>query len=136
MPLDPTLTSVGGGCLEREFPPEPPSAPAARKFVLSLGWSNDEDLNIKLATVVSEIVTNAILHARTPFVVTVSPHPTAIRVEVTDGSSSFPARRTYDPTEPTGRGLAIVDAMSDRWGVAAAPAGKTVWFELERINAA
>ncbi|MEX0795998.1 MAG: ATP-binding protein [Acidimicrobiia bacterium] len=136
MPLDPTLTSDGGGGLEREFPPEPLSAPAARKFVLSLGWSDDSDINIRLATVVSEIVTNAILHARTTFVVSVSPDPTAIRVEVTDGSSSFPARGKYDPTQPTGRGLAIVDAMADRWGVATEPTGKTVWFELERPGAA
>ena len=104
--------------------------------MLSLGWSDDSDMNIRLATVVSEIVTNAILHARTSFIVSVSPDPTAIRVEVTDGSSSFPARRNYDPTQPTGRGLAIVDAMADRWGVATEPSGKTVWFELERPSIA
>lgn len=136
MPPDPTLTSVGGDGLEREFPPEPLSAPAARKFVLSLGWSDDSDTNVRLATVVSEIVTNAILHARTNFVVSVSPDPAAIRVEVTDGSASFPARRPYDATNPSGRGLAIVDAMADRWGVASEPTGKTVWFELERNGAA
>ena len=136
MPPDPTLTSVVGGGLEREFPPEPLSAPAARKFVLSLGWSDDSDMNVRLATVVSEIVTNAILHARTPFIVSVSPDPAAIRVEVTDGSASFPARRNYDAIRPSGRGLAIVDAMADRWGVATGPTGKTVWFELERNGAA
>lgn len=135
MPPDPTLTKVGGGGSEREFPPEPLSASAARKFVLSLGWSDDSDTNVRLATVVSEIVTNAILHARTPFIVSVSPNRTAIRVEVTDGSASFPARRKYDTTDPSGRGLAIVDAMADRWGVASAPNGKTVWFELERNGA-
>lgn len=136
MSLDPNPTSVGGGSLEREFPPEPLSAPAARKFVLGLGWSDDSDMNSRLATVVSEIVTNAILHARTPFVVSVSSEPAAIRVEVTDGSSSFPARRDYDPTQPAGRGLTIVDAMADRWGVAALPTGKTVWFEMVRPGAA
>lgn len=136
MPPDPTLTSADGGGLEREFPPEPLSAPAARKFVLSLGWSDDSNINVRLATVVSEIVTNAILHARTPFIVSVSPDPNAIRVEVTDGSASFPARRKYDATNPSGGGLAIVDAMADRWGVASEPTGKTVWFELERNGAA
>ncbi len=136
MSLDPTPTPSGGDGLEREFPPEPLSAPAARKFVLGLGWSDDSDINIRLATVVSEIVTNAILHAQTPFTVSVSPDPRAIRVEVTDGSPSFPTKRTYDPTQPTGRGLAIVDAMADRWGVATEPSGKTVWFELERNGAA
>ncbi|CAN5799329.1 hypothetical protein BH23ACT4_BH23ACT4_14210 [soil metagenome] len=132
MPLDPPLTSAGVGGLEREFPPETLSAPAARKFVLSLGWSEDSDTNIRLATVVSEIVTNAILHARTSFVVSVSPKPTAIRVEVSDGSSTFPARPNYDPTQPTGRGLAIVEAMADRWGVDTESSGKTVWFEVEK----
>jgi anti-sigma regulatory factor (Ser/Thr protein kinase) len=111
------------------------SAPQARQFVLAAGWSDDPDLNLRLATIVSEVVTNAILHARTPFVVTVSADEKAIRVDVTDESDALPSKRKYGALHPTGRGLHIVEAIADRWGVAPGPSGKTVWFELEREEA-
>jgi anti-sigma regulatory factor (Ser/Thr protein kinase) len=132
MSSDPTLTPVPGDRLEREFLPEPLSAPAARKFVLGLGWSDDHDLNLRLATVVSEVVTNAILHARTPFLVSVTAGEQAIRVDVSDENPDLPTRKGYDSHQPTGRGLEIVNAMADRWGVAPQSTGKTVWFEVER----
>jgi anti-sigma regulatory factor (Ser/Thr protein kinase) len=136
MPKSANLESAPPGSLERLFPPDSRSVAAARKFVLDTGWSNDADLNLRLATVVSELVTNAILHARTAFVVTVSPEQEKIRVAVYDESNTFPTQRTYDALHPTGRGLRIVEALADRWGVAPEQAGKTVWFELERESAA
>ncbi len=117
--------------VERRFPPVPASAPQARHFVLALGWSDDADVNQKLAIVVSEVVTNAILHARTPFIVSVDAGEEAIRVAVTDESSALPAKRDYGSEQPTGRGLHIVEEIADRWGVAPSPPGKTVWFEFE-----
>jgi anti-sigma regulatory factor (Ser/Thr protein kinase) len=129
MPTDPTLIAVPDKSLEREFLPESGSVPAARKFVLGLGWSDDSDINIRLATVVSELVTNAILHARTPFSVSVMAGEEAIRVAVRDGSTELPTRKGDDTMER--RGLDIIDAMADRWGVASQPTGKTVWFEVE-----
>ncbi|HJU80950.1 MAG TPA: ATP-binding protein [Acidimicrobiia bacterium] len=127
-PLDRNLP----GRIERRFPPESRSASAARAFVLDAGWSDDADNNLRLATVVSEVVTNAILHARTPFVVTVVLKGRIIRVGVSDRSGALPVRREYQLHHPTGRGLHIVDALADRWGVAEEPEGKTVWFEMER----
>lgn len=118
----------------REFQPEPVSAPAARKFVLEAGWSHDSEENMRLATVVSEVVTNAILHARTTFCVSVTVDETAIRVDVQDGSADVPVLKLYDPSAATGRGLQIIDAMADRWGVSMQPSGKTVWFEMERAG--
>lgn len=120
--------------MNREFHPEPVSAPAARKFVLEAGWSHDSDENMRLATVVSEVVTNAILHARTTFCVSVTVDETAIRVDVQDGSADVPVLKLYDPSASTGRGLQIIDAMADRWGVSMQPSGKTVWFEMERAG--
>ena len=136
MPKSANLESAPPGNLERLFPPDSRSAAAARKFVLDAGWSDDADVNLRLATVVSELVTNAILHARTAFVVTVSPEREKIRVAVYDESASFPIRRAYDAPHPTGRGLRIVEALADRWGVDEHPAGKTIWFELERESIA
>jgi anti-sigma regulatory factor (Ser/Thr protein kinase) len=120
------------GSFERRFPPESRSASAARAFVLAAGWSDDAENNLRLATVVSEVVTNAILHARTAFVVTVFLKGQTIRVAVRDNSAALPVQRDFQDHQPTGRGLHIVEALSDRWGVSEEPEGKTVWFELER----
>lgn len=114
--------------------PEPRSAPAARTFVLGLGWSNDSGVNLRLATVVSEVVTNAIVHARTPFSVSVLAGETSIHVAVKDGSTILPARKKHETIK--GRGLDIVNAMADRWGVTSQLTGKTVWFEVEKDGAA
>lgn len=85
---------------------------------------------MRLAAVVSELVTNAILHARTEFSVKVTQNHTRIRVDVSDESSEIPAARPYDISEVTGRGLHIVEALTERWGFFRFPGGKTVWFEM------
>jgi two-component sensor histidine kinase len=117
---------------ERRFTPEPSSAREARQFVINSGWSDDDETNMRLAAVVSELVTNAILHARTPFSVKVTKNETKIRVDVSDESSEIPAARPYDISEVTGRGLHIVDALTERWGFFKSADGKTVWFEMAR----
>jgi anti-sigma regulatory factor (Ser/Thr protein kinase) len=118
--------------LERRFPPDPQSAREARQFVLDNASSDDEDVNMRLAAVVSELVTNAILHARTPFKVRVSNGVDTIRVDVSDESSEVPAPRPYDIADVTGRGLHIVAGLADRWGISRHSGGKTVWFEIGR----
>jgi len=131
---DPTLISVPGEGLKREFLPEPVSAPAARQFVLGLGLSDDSGINLRLATMVSEVVTNAIVHARTPFSVSVLDGESAIHVAVEDGSTTVPAGKKHEAVK--GRGLDIINAMADRWGVTSQLNGKTVWFEVEKDGAA
>jgi anti-sigma regulatory factor (Ser/Thr protein kinase) len=113
------------------FDPTPQSVPRARSFVLSQEWTTDEDNRARLATLTSEIVTNVVLHARTPFVVRVTGDSSCIRVAVSDGNTQPVVVKTHGPTSPTGRGLHIVKALSDRWGVDETAAGKTVWFELD-----
>jgi anti-sigma regulatory factor (Ser/Thr protein kinase) len=94
--------------------------------------SAEDDVRFRLGTVVSEIVTNVILHARTAFVVSVSSDDENIHVEVSDLSDRLPVKRSYDELSVTGRGLHIVEAMTDRWGVRPGASGKTVWFEMAR----
>jgi anti-sigma regulatory factor (Ser/Thr protein kinase) len=118
--------------LERRFPLDPKSAGAARQFVLDSEASAEDDVRFRLGTVVSEIVTNVILHARTAFVVSVSSDDENIHVEVSDLSDRLPVKRSYDELSVTGRGLHIVEAMTDRWGVRPGASGKTVWFEMAR----
>ena len=82
---------------------------------------------------VSELVTNAVLHAAPP--VTVRLHISAhrFRVEVTDGGSDLPVVREPTRIDDRGRGMHIVAHLADRWGVDRIPNdGKTVWAEVRR----
>ncbi len=77
---------------------------------------------------VSELVTNALLHARTDMTVSMARGAdSTILLEVTDGSPALPAQRRYSEYAGTGRGLNMVATMSARWGVRAEGRGKTVW---------
>lgn len=110
--------------------PVPGSVPKARRFIASLDFADRSDPD-RLALLTAEVVTNAILHARTPLKLeAVEVAGRGIRVSVTDGNSNPPVKKDYGPSSPTGRGLHIVEAMSDRWGFDRSETGKTVWFEL------
>ncbi|HEX6247862.1 MAG TPA: ATP-binding protein, partial [Nocardioidaceae bacterium] len=79
---------------------------------------------------VSEIVTNALVHAGTPIDVGFSFVDGGLRIEVTDGSPHAPAPRDYGPSAGTGRGLMLLEEMVDEWGVTPDDPGKTVWFQI------
>jgi hypothetical protein len=79
---------------------------------------------------VSELATNALLHARTPFHVTMTLEPPELTVEVCDGSSA-PPRLTLHPIDASyGRGLQLVQTLSAEWGWEPKGTGKVVWFRL------
>jgi anti-sigma regulatory factor (Ser/Thr protein kinase) len=79
---------------------------------------------------VSELATNSVKHAHSDFKVAIDDSGGEIRVEVRDTGRGQPALRFPAPTEPSGRGLLIVEALSHAWGTVDAPHGKTVWFTL------
>ena len=124
----PESTEVG---TVRRFPPRPTSVAKARKFAIS-SIDADGDLSSKVESLVSELATNAVRHARTPFLVAVRSDERGVRVDVTDSSPEPPHMRPIDPVDPTGRGLVVVEALADRWGYESDSAGKTVWFEIDR----
>ena len=112
-------------------PAERTSAAAARRFVLStLEEWKCELLVDRAMLAVSEMVTNVILHARTTARVVVRRQPTGVRIEVHDGSPQLPQQKSYGADATTGRGLGMLDALCEDWGVAATPEGKVVWVEL------
>ncbi|WP_326700719.1 ATP-binding protein [Streptomyces sp. NBC_01754] len=80
----------------------------------------------------SELVTNALIHTRNGAAVTVTSAPGRLRVEVRD----FVTRQAPAPYVPNaddgthGRGLLLVRSLADSWGVTAQALGKVVWFEL------
>ncbi len=78
----------------------------------------------------SELVTNAVLHGRRPIVVRLTLTPERLRLAVHDSHPVSPSFSLLDPTAITGRGLMVVSATADRWGVEPAPGGKAVWMEL------
>jgi hypothetical protein len=86
---------------------------------------------------VSELATNCIRHTDGGFELTITRTGGGIRVEATDGAGGTPAMRSPKPTDPSGRGLKIVDMLSAEWGVDQhAAAGKTVWFTVPDTAAA
>lgn len=80
--------------------------------------------------VVTELATNAIVHARSPFTVVAEARDSRVRLSVQDVSSITPTLRDPAPMGPSGRGLHLVAAVAVDWGVELTPDGKTVWAEL------
>lgn len=118
---------------EVTLPGEASSVPTARRFVESLlGSWGLPDLGWTAAICVSELAGNCALHARTPFTVAVTRLATgAIRIEVSDGSRRRPAMRDYGTDATTGRGLRLLEDLSNGWGVDVRTDGKTVWLVLD-----
>ena len=112
-----------------ELAAEAASVPKARLFVrgrlLEHGLAEiDDDVQL----VVSELATNALNHARTPFTVTIRREASEVVLTVQDGSPTRPAVAKVEGTAAGGRGILIVDAVSHRWGTVEHPgAGKSVW---------
>ena len=116
---------------EAEFTPDLASPRAARRFVADV--LDDTSLPVDLILLlVSELATNAVLHARTDFTVrvVVDDGVHRARVEVEDGNERPPSI-AHTPAEATsGRGLQLVQSLAESWGVEGRIAGKLVWFEL------
>jgi serine/threonine-protein kinase RsbW len=92
-----------------------------------LGRAFVDVLAVELAT--SEVVTNALVHAEGEVALTVLVEDDFVRVEVADASPALPVAPRAPPDAISGRGMAIVEAVSDRWGVDELPdGGKLVWF--------
>lgn len=124
-----TSTDVGHS---RDLDPVPESARAARRLVLeSLAEVGRSDLAEAAGLLVSELVTNSIVHARTVIGLDVVVGAGGLRVSVRDGSPHLPVPRHYGRTATTGRGLELVELLADRHGTTGdGNGGKTVWFEL------
>jgi anti-sigma regulatory factor (Ser/Thr protein kinase) len=114
--------------IDKHLPPEPSSPAEARAAVLE--QFADHRLLGELLLCVSEVVTNAVLHAGTELRFSVSENFDRIRVEVSDGNAGMPIRKNYDLDAATGRGMLLIEELADGWGVQPLDDGKTVWFEL------
>jgi hypothetical protein len=115
-----------------ELPPDPTSPRVARHFVVTTLEAAGHDDLVDIATLlVTELVTNAVLHARTELVVEIDDDPRdALRFTVWDRSPLLPRVRHNSVAAATGRGLRLVEMLSSGWHADAVPDGKRVWFDL------
>lgn len=115
----------------RTFSPDPGEVFSARHFV---AWALEKwDLECEdLPLLVSELATNAVLHARSDFEVTVVRSATRLRVEVFDQNTRLPTFAVAPADAYSGRGLMLLRELATAWGVEShSDSGKTIWFELE-----
>ncbi len=124
---DPTESEV-------PLPSRPESAATARRLaqvVLLRQWGLGPRMTEDAVLLVSELVGNAVRHtgARV-FGLRMRHRRGWIRVEVRDPSRGLPCLMPVQELDVSGRGLFLVDKLSDRWGVDLLPRGKTTWFEM------
>ena len=115
----------------RHYPPRAESVTLARRFVAAELSGIDPDLREVAALATSELAPNAVRHAATGFGVEVECTDTEVRVVVSDQGEGVPAVQHPGPDAPSGHGPAIVDRVTDAWGLeATAGAGHRIWFLL------
>lgn len=128
-----------------EIGPDPTEVGRARRWARSrlagAGVDADEPLAETLILLISELVTNAVVHTGCPAVLCVllpgqrqggAHGPTGpVRVEVADASSRPPHQRQAEGEDTNGRGLELVSGLADRWGWEREAGGKRVWCELD-----
>lgn len=120
----------------------PQEVSVARRFAVAaialLG--GDEEAQDRVRTLVSELVTNVVLHAGTPAVLTVRDDGDCVWVLVTDCSPALPWQRRPDVDSTTGRGLRLLQTLSANSGTwpsdRIGQAGKTVWFTVHKHTSA
>jgi anti-sigma regulatory factor (Ser/Thr protein kinase) len=112
--------------LRRHFQCDVNSVPKSRDFVNEALVDLSPEIRASVALMVSELATNAVVHARSAFVVTIDRTGTSVRVAVSDQGQGNPQLISATPQDPHGRGLHIVGRLSDSWGIE----GRSVWFRL------
>ncbi|MDP9073058.1 MAG: ATP-binding protein [Actinomycetota bacterium] len=108
-------------------------APEARSISQARHWvaARIDGASAEVAELlVSELVTNAVLHTGTEIEVALASSPAGVRVEVADRSPVRPSPKQYSADAGTGRGLLLVETLATSWGVVPSATGKVVWFTL------
>ncbi|MFF7532731.1 ATP-binding protein [Streptomyces bobili] len=127
--------------MQLEIRPDPAEVGRARRWARSRiagsGIEADEPLAETLILLISELVTNAVVHTGCPAVLRLSlpgveAGEATVRLEVADSSTRAPVPRCVGDEATGGRGLALVDGLADRWGWSVEGPGKRIWCELDR----
>lgn len=115
------------------FPADLQSARGARHFAAATlrQWDCSEVVD-SVSLLVSELVTNAIIHAHSDVDVVLHLRPDVVRVDVIDANDEGVRRRSAGADAQSGRGMALIEALATSWGIDSLLEGKSVWFELPR----
>jgi anti-sigma regulatory factor (Ser/Thr protein kinase) len=123
----------GGERAVTRLPADASAVPAARRFASQalIHQGAHGDLLDRTQLLVTELATNAVVHAHSPIRLSVIPGQECVRVEVRDDDPTpLAAPHKPEPDAEGGRGLWLVSALARRWGINGNERGKTVWFEL------
>jgi anti-sigma regulatory factor (Ser/Thr protein kinase) len=113
------------------LPPDHSAARTARRAITDqLRGVVAREVLEAIVLVASELVSNAVIHARTTCALDLSLTDDLVRISVTDGSVRLPVRQA--PSATGGRGLVVVEAIARSWDVESTRHGKTVWAEVLR----
>jgi DNA-binding NarL/FixJ family response regulator len=114
------------------LPAAPESAGEGRRLLRSVAAEEDIGLLDSAELLVSELVTNSVVHASSSPTVNIQVTASTVRVEVHDDDPTLPEIVTADSERTGGRGVFLVDQIASRWGAEPRGSGKVVWFELDR----
>jgi anti-sigma regulatory factor (Ser/Thr protein kinase) len=126
--------AFGVSRLELQLPHTTESVRRARRTIAAFLDPSEVPVSVvdDLLLLVSELVTNAVVHAGSPAVVRLDADVERIKVAVADRDGQAPNITDPDPLSSSGRGVLLVDRLAARWGVEPQCEGKVVWFELPR----
>ena len=116
--------------VSRSFDPDPRSVRAARNFVSEHLTDADPQRRDRAVLLVSELGSNAVRHAGTGFSGAVGRKGRGLLVEVSDDGPGTPSIQERDTSKASGRGLQLVQDLSDDWGVRQVRNRKVVWFTV------
>lgn len=137
--VDDELAARWSAGVWREFCPEPGAVARCRWFADEHcgQWRVDSRTRQVTGLILTELATNAIIHAQTRFTVALRLTPAYLHIAVRDHNPQ-PARpwEAPNPLGRGGRGLMLVRALSAAWGTDAAPGGKVTWAAVERRGSA
>lgn len=119
-----------------ELPDEAVAPMLGRRFARALLADAELSIADDVALLVSELVSNAVIHASSKPRLEVRIGRSHVRVEVRDDSPEHALPRVPDVERPGGRGLLLIETLASRWGTDRDGDGKRVWFEIDRAAAA
>jgi|tagenome__1003787_1003787.scaffolds.fasta_scaffold20092802_1 anti-sigma regulatory factor (Ser/Thr protein kinase) len=128
-----SLADESDQVLELALPPVSASAGAARRALGEYCTKHEAPADLREfgELVISELVTNAVVHARTPFLVWAEYDAGELTIAVADGASAVPRLLPFDDgLRQGGRGMAVVDELGGRWGLVKTDLGKIVWVTI------
>jgi DNA-binding NarL/FixJ family response regulator len=126
------ITELARDGLSIELPDHASAPRIGRRLIRNLLIHRDRALVADVELLVSELITNAIVHASSAPQLEVRLSRQSIRVAVHDAEPSLPEFRVPDAGRPGGRGMQLLSTLASRWGADHSDTGKVVWFEIDR----